>query len=88
MSIRNHTRFHLAHYLFLIVLLSFGLLFYFLSVGNAPRQYLAVLFTSALYFLWGVIHHYYEGDLHPRIVVEYLLISLVAALLFRGMLLR
>lgn len=33
---------------------------------------LAAIILGAGYVLWGVLHHWRRGDLHPKIVLEYL----------------
>lgn len=83
MTHRNF-HFHLYHYLLLIFIIMLGTVLFSLNAGNPQLQYRIVIFTSGLYFLWGVVHHRLEGDLHPKIVVEYLLISVLAVVLLRG----
>lgn len=80
--------FHLSHYLILIIILSVGLLFFFLSMGNRHQQMFIALIFSGVYLVWGIVHHYLEGNLHPKIVVEYLLIALLAVFLLRGAIYR
>jgi hypothetical protein len=84
----KHTSFHLWHYLLLIFILGLGTVGMFFYSGMPHKQYLLVIFVSTLYFLWGIFHHYLEGDLHIRIVVEYLLIALLAVVLLRGAIFR
>ncbi|MBM3282932.1 hypothetical protein FJY90_01635 [Candidatus Gottesmanbacteria bacterium] len=84
----RHLHFHLSHYLLLVLLLSFGVATIFNFAGNQEKQFLAAVITSLIYFLWGIIHHRLEGDLHPKVVVEYLLIALLAVLLLRGAIYR
>lgn len=81
---KKELHFHLIHYLVLILILGLGvLLFLFFSIDKGT-QFLVGIIISLLYFVWGVSHHYLEGDLHPAIVVEYLLIALLAIFLVRG----
>ena len=68
----------------LFVVLALGVFLFYLAVGNPQRQFNLVLLFSTLYFLWGVIYHGMKGDIHPRIVIEYLLIALFAVILVRG----
>lgn len=75
---------HLSYYLILVLLLSLGVATIFNFAGNPNMQFLIIVITSILYFLWGVVHHWLEGDLHPKIVVEYLLISILAIFLLYG----
>jgi len=46
---------------------------------------LAVISFSVFYFIWGIIHHKSEGTLHPEVVLEYLLYSVLGALLIIGL---
>lgn len=80
--------FHTLHYIILIIILSLAIVLFFAFAGNPQLQFYIALATSITYFLWGVIHHDLEGDLHPKIVVEYLLIALLAILLLRGAIYR
>ncbi len=75
---------HVMHYMILIFILAIGLLTFSFFAGYPDRQFLVAIGTSIAYFIWGVIHHQAEDDLHPKIVVEYLLISLLAVILLRG----
>ena len=79
---------HLMHYLILVVILGIGLVLFWFFTGLPNRQYAVVIAISSLYFLWGIFHHLVEGDLHGRIVVEYLLIALMAVVLLRGVIYR
>ena len=72
---------HSGHYLVLLFILIFGgvSLFYFQRFPQA--QVVSVFLTASFYVLWGVIHHYLEGDLHLRIILEYLAIALLGFLI-------
>ena len=84
----NNKHFHIIHYLVLVVILGLAVVFFFLAAGNHQYQFKIAIFTSTLYFLWGVIHHRLEGDLHPKIMVEYLLIAFLAVILLKGAIFR
>jgi len=72
---------HFGHYLALMVILAFGVgaLVFFQRVPQI--QVISLFLTAAFYVLWGIIHHYLEGDLHIRIVLEYIAISLLGFLI-------
>lgn len=36
-----------------------------------------VIVVAAVYVLWGVIHHSRSGDLHPKVVLEYVGIAIL-----------
>lgn len=79
---------HSQHYLVLLVILNLGIgLFYFFRF-NPIYQVMIVLATSLTYVLWGIIHHWLEGDLHLKIVLEYFLLALLADLLIFSLLFR
>jgi len=84
----KHNHFHLLHYIILVVILSLAVVLFFISSGNASVQFNIAIITSFVYFIWGIIHHWLEGDLHPKIVVEYLLIALLAIFMVKGALVR
>lgn len=85
---KKETHFHLLHYLVLIIILFFAIVLFFLLAGNAQYQFRLAVLTSFAYFLWGIIHHHLEGDLHPKIMVEYLLIAALAIILLKGAIYR
>jgi hypothetical protein len=78
----------LLHYIVLGFILAVGLAFVSFYTGNPDRQFSIIMLTGALYVLWGLILHAVEGDLHPKIVVEYLLIAVLAVIVTRGALYR
>lgn len=54
----------------------------FWQVGdNKSMQIVVGIFLAVLYAAWGIIHHVMTGDLHPKIVVEYLLVACIAVTL-------
>lgn len=76
--------YHLIWFIFLIIILAIGLWFFYIFAGFPDKQLFTVEIAAFLYFLWGIVYHFLEGDLHPKIVVEYLLIALLAVFLLRG----
>ncbi|KKR34337.1 MAG: hypothetical protein UT63_C0003G0053 [Candidatus Gottesmanbacteria bacterium GW2011_GWC2_39_8] len=79
---------HLIAYLILIFILLSGL-FFFLNFQGVPRMQIEVaVITSVFYALWGIVHHLIDRDLHPKIVVEYILIGLIAVILIKGVLIH
>ena len=64
------------------------MLSFFFSAANPDKQFSISIYTSVAYFIWGMVHHRIEGDLHPKIVIEYLLIAIVAVLLLKGAIYR
>jgi len=76
---RTKTQRHLFHYLFLLIfsLLAISAIIY-LPNQKIVKSSIIVLF-SLIYFLWGIFHHTIESDIHPEIVMEYLLFALLGA---------
>lgn len=85
---KKDTHFHLLHYLVLVVLLLLAVVLFFASTGNNQLQFKIAVATASLYFIWGIAHHHLEGDLHPKIMIEYLLIALLAIFLLKGAIFR
>jgi hypothetical protein len=72
---------HITHYLVLIVLLGIGLYAFYYARPDASLQFIVGVITSVAYVLWGIMHHALQGDLHQKIVVEYILIGAIAIVL-------
>lgn len=72
---------HLFHFLILIAIIGLGVGMFFLASGNRSVQFLIGLTTSLAYVAWGLVHHANQGDLHKKIVVEYVLMGAIAVLL-------
>lgn len=65
----------------LVSLLGGGVLAFYLVRPNVAAQLIVSITTAIAYVAWGIIHHAIEGDLHPKIVVEYVLIGAIAIVL-------
>lgn len=65
--------------LFLILIGGAGMFYY--TAGNQTMQLVSGIVTSVCYVLWGITHHALKGDLHRKIVIEYLLIGAIAIVL-------
>ena len=46
-----------------------------------------VLAVAVAYVLWGVIHHSRSGDLHPKVVLEYVSIAILGIMIVGSVLL-
>lgn len=73
------------HFLVLIIILGLGLGLLFFTRGDPTLQLTIGTITSVAYVLWGIIHHALKGDLHAKIVIEYILIGGIAIALLRMM---
>lgn len=78
----------LMHYLTLFFIVFLGICLFYFFIGFPNKQFLIVIAAASAYFLWGMVHHLLEDDFHPKIVVEYLLIAILAVVLLRGAIYR
>lgn len=69
------------HFTVLVAIIAIGIIAFVSVRGNAGLQFFIGLATAIAYVVWGIIHHSIEGDLHKKIVVEYVLIAAIAVLL-------
>lgn len=65
---------------YIVLLAIFLTAFVLFSIFSADHylERLIVYGTSAAYFLWSLYHHHRRGDLHPSIVIEYLVFIALA----------
>ena len=75
------------HFDYLVLLFAAIISIVLVGIYSSNKQVinLVVISFAAFYFLWGIIHHKYEGSLHPEIIFEYLLFSVLGALLIIGL---
>lgn len=79
---------HPLHYFTLLVVQLVGL-WAVLWFNFAPGLQFSVLLTMAVcYIIWGIIHHNQHGDLHLKIILEYILVGLLGILIFGSVILR
>lgn len=64
---------HLTHYLSLLGIMGAG--FWGLSAFSYDRafQSAVILAVGISLVVWGVVHHFIHDDLHPRVVLEYIM---------------
>lgn len=77
---------HPTHYFVLLCILVVGLwgIFWF---DYFPAMRMSVMISmAAAYVTWGVVHHSHHRNLHPKIVVEYVLMAVLAVLVFASLL--
>jgi hypothetical protein len=79
---------HFAHFFFLFIILFLGVMALYIFRGLQNQQFFVVEILSIIYFFWGCLYHHFKGDFHPKIVVEYLLIAIMAVLMLRGAIYR
>ncbi|MEI6690127.1 MAG: hypothetical protein WCL07_00090 [bacterium] len=63
----------------LLAIISMVYIMVFLVYQNQPQiLIIATCFFGFTYILWGVLHHLKTRTLHPKVVLEYFLVSLLA----------
>lgn len=67
--------------LVLVGMLVSGTVLIWKARGQTPLQIAIGVITAGFYILWGILRHWQEGDLHPKIVVEYVLVAAIAVVL-------
>lgn len=79
---------HPLHYFVLLSIMLIGLWGIFWFNYYRPLQ-LAILVSMAIaYIIWGIVHHVQHKDLHPKIIFEYVLVSVLVVLIFASLLLH
>jgi hypothetical protein len=76
------------YYLILLIILNFGALMFYLLRFNPFYQIWVLMLTSLAYVFWGLIHHFLEDDLHPKVILEYILIAMLVNLVVMTLLIR
>ena len=71
----------IIHYVVLGLIMVTGVWLFISLSGNRGWQLITGIMTSLAYISWGMIHHSLQGDLHKKIVVEYVLIGAIAIIL-------
>lgn len=69
---------NIVHYLVLIILLGMSTWMFKIFQGYQGFQLAIGVITSCLYIVWGIVHHSIVGDLHRKVVIEYILIGTIA----------
>lgn len=66
---------HFLYYLSLFLIFFVGLILTLFLAPNIKLQGLTIFITILLYVIWGILHHYKNHELTPKIVIEYVLIG-------------
>ena len=69
---------HIFHFLVLIFIIASGIGMFLFAKGNTTLQLMIGIVTSIAYIAWGIIHHCLQGDLHRKVVIEYVFIGAIA----------
>ena len=79
---------HPLHYFTLLCVMLVGLWGIFWFSYHRSLQLGILVSMAASYVIWGVIHHAHHRDLHIKIIFEYLLVAILAVLIFASLILR
>lgn len=72
---------NMLHTIILICILGGGLWSFWYARGNISLQLIIGAVTTGAYIIWGISHHAISGDLHRKVVIEYVLVGLIALVL-------
>jgi len=62
-------------YIVLFLIFFIGL-FLYIFINNSQSRIWIIAGVAFLYFYWSLYHHQKRGDIHPSIIIEYLLFIL------------
>lgn len=79
---------HPLHYFTLLCIMVTGLWGIFWFDYYRPLQLGIVVSMAVAYVVWGVVHHSMHKDLHIKIIFEYVLMALLAVLVFSSLIMR
>lgn len=65
----------------LLGILAGGMILFWLSKGQTALQIAIGIVIASFYVVWGILRHREEGDLHPKVVIEYVLVAAIAVVL-------
>lgn len=72
---------NILHTIVLLCILAAGLWSFWYAGGNVLLQLIIGGVTTIAYVVWGIVHHVMNGDLHKKVVIEYILVGLIALVL-------
>jgi hypothetical protein len=73
-------RLTIVNYLTLAVILGGGIWSFITLQGNQSAQLAVGIVVSIAYAIWGFMYHSMKKDLHRKVVIEYVLVSVIAIL--------
>lgn len=79
---------YLKHYLALMTVLSVGFGLFWIFNYNRTAQIWITLGLGVVYVIWGIVHHALRGELHWRIIWEYVVVATLVSLIITFLLMR
>lgn len=70
-----------VNFIVLCIILATSVFTFWGAQNDRTMQLFIGIATSITYVLWGIIYHSLEGDLHPKVVIEYCLVGCIAVVL-------
>ncbi|OGG29996.1 hypothetical protein A2973_05105 [Candidatus Gottesmanbacteria bacterium RIFCSPLOWO2_01_FULL_49_10] len=74
-------RAHVFHFIVLFAIILGGGFVFWYAQGMRELQIATGIITVLGYVIWGIVHHAIQGDLHRKVVVEYVLLGSIAIIL-------
>ena len=84
LTLLSNIKEHWPHYVALILILTFGSISFWFFRHTPQAQIFSAFLTACFYIAWGIVHHYLEGDLHLRVIIEYVAVALLGFLVLWG----
>lgn len=84
----HHVIRHSVDFSILGVVIVFGLYGLYLFRFEVASQIAVSVLMSILYVFWGIFHHYHDGNLTGKVVLEYIAVASLVAFILILFLLR
>lgn len=73
---------HFFDFLLLLLIIGLGLLGILYLKFDIAAQIAAVFLMAIAYVIWGIFHHYHDGNLTTKVILEYIgMAALVSVML-------
>ncbi len=79
---------HAADFTILAAIIAFGLIGIIFYRFDFAAEVTVVILMSVMYIFWGVMHHYHDGDLTMKTLLEYIAMSVMISFILIVLLLR
>ncbi len=72
---------HISYYIIESIILGLGF-FIVYSLSTINLQIMGIVTVVLIYSVMGLVHHKIDHDMHPKIVLEYIIISVLVVSIF------
>ncbi len=76
-TINKFSKFDIVGHVFLYAGLVVGAFGVFFSRYDTTKQFFVLVLLIIFYLVWGFAYHYLKGDIHRKLVMEYLMIATI-----------